>query len=187
MGRFQRLSYPQADVLLVCFSLDNVDTYSNMMGKWIQDVCYNVPDTTIPIVICGLKRLDLVGSDSDSEAQRKDRWEEKLKHEDQYAYEYVSKDNHTQLLDLVKKFGAAGRSIKYFEAAAHTGEGVQEVFAGCVSAVTNPQGGTLDQLDVKVMEKVPELQANTMQRLTLENATRSSSNAGSDEEPEDGC
>jgi small GTP-binding protein len=44
--RLRPLSYPDTDVILMCFSVDNRDSLENIQSKWIPEVehfCPNVP------------------------------------------------------------------------------------------------------------------------------------------------
>ena len=50
------LSYPQTDVLLVCFSLDNPASFENVKAKWVPEVRHHCLNE--PIVLVGTK-LDL--------------------------------------------------------------------------------------------------------------------------------
>ena len=44
--RLRPLSYPDTDVILMCFSVDNKDSLENIQSKWIPEIehfCPNVP------------------------------------------------------------------------------------------------------------------------------------------------
>ena len=44
--RLRPLSYPEADVILICFSIDLPNSFSNVMEKWVPEVlhyCHRVP------------------------------------------------------------------------------------------------------------------------------------------------
>ena len=51
--RLRPLSYPQTDVFLVCFSLNNRASFDNMKLKWIPEIQYHCPTT--PFIIVGMK------------------------------------------------------------------------------------------------------------------------------------
>merc|ERR1712066_868104 len=54
--RLRPLSYPQTDVVLVCFSVVSEASFNNARVKWIREVQYHCPGT--PIVLVGTK-IDL--------------------------------------------------------------------------------------------------------------------------------
>ena len=52
--RLRPLSYPDTDVILLCFAVDNPDSFENVREKWIPEVnhfCHNVP-----VVLVGTKK-----------------------------------------------------------------------------------------------------------------------------------
>ena len=51
--RLRPLSYPDADVVLICFSFDNPDSLTNIMEKWWPEVRHFCPD--VPVVVVGNK------------------------------------------------------------------------------------------------------------------------------------
>ena len=50
--RLRPLSYPQTDVMFVCFSIENVDSFENIESKWIPEVRHHCPDVPIILVAC---------------------------------------------------------------------------------------------------------------------------------------
>ena len=54
--RLRPLSYPQTNVVLICFSLVNTDSYHNVTNKWHSEIRHHLP--RVPIIIVGTK-LDL--------------------------------------------------------------------------------------------------------------------------------
>ena len=50
------LSYPDTDVILMCFSIDSPDTFTNILQKWAAEVKNFCPN--VPIVLVG-NRSDL--------------------------------------------------------------------------------------------------------------------------------
>ena len=54
--RLRPLSYPNADVFLICFSLVSPDSFDNVLAKWSPEVKHYCPG--IPIILVGTK-LDL--------------------------------------------------------------------------------------------------------------------------------
>ena len=57
--RLRPLSYPDTDVILMCFSIDSTDTLENIPEKWTPEVKHFCPNVTIILV-----------------ANRKDLWNE---------------------------------------------------------------------------------------------------------------
>ena len=52
--RLRPLSYPGTNVILLCFAVDDSDTFENVREKWIPEVnyfCHNVP-----VVLVGTKK-----------------------------------------------------------------------------------------------------------------------------------
>ncbi|KAG5519412.1 hypothetical protein PMAC_002039 [Pneumocystis sp. 'macacae'] len=51
--RLRPLSYPESDVILICFAIDYPPSLENVTDKWYPEVTHFCPD--IPIVLVGLK------------------------------------------------------------------------------------------------------------------------------------
>ncbi|WP_411024950.1 Rho family protein [Salmonella sp. s54836] len=105
--RLRPLSYPDTDVILMCFSIDSPDSLENIPEKWTPEVKHFCP--TVPIILVGNKR-DLRHDENtkrDLYAQGK---QEPVKMEDGRA--------------MAEKIGA----YVYLECSAKTKEGVREVF-----------------------------------------------------------
>ena len=112
--RLRPLSYPQADVFVLCFSVVDPPSYQNIRIKWYPEVRYHCPDA--PIILAGTK-IDL----------RKQPIEEL----DHGAPDLVT---HAQGQQLMKDIGA----VKYLECSALTHTGLSEVFEEAVKAVLQP-------------------------------------------------
>jgi len=109
--RLRPLSYPDTDVILMCFSIDSNDSLDNIPEKWTPEVkhfCQNVP-----IILVGNKK-DL----RSEESNRKDGKNkvEIVKHEDGKA--------------MAERIGA----YAYIECSAKTKDGVREVFETATKA-----------------------------------------------------
>ena len=52
--RLRPLSYPDTDVLLLCFSIGNPDSFGNIPHKWIPEVKHFCPN--VPIILVGSKK-----------------------------------------------------------------------------------------------------------------------------------
>ena len=51
--RLRPLSYPDTDVILICFSFENQDSFCNVAAKWIKEVDFHCP--SVPFVLVGMK------------------------------------------------------------------------------------------------------------------------------------
>jgi small GTP-binding protein len=51
--RLRPLSYPETDVLLVCYSIDSHDSLTNVVEKWTPEVHHYCPG--VPVVLVGCK------------------------------------------------------------------------------------------------------------------------------------
>lgn len=61
--RLRPLSYPNTDVFLICFALNNVTSFENVRSKWFAEIQHHAPG--VPFIIVGTKQ-DLRTSDSRS-------------------------------------------------------------------------------------------------------------------------
>ena len=52
--RLRPLSYPDTDVVLMCFAINNLDSFDNILEKWLPEVKHYCPN--IPVVLVGCKR-----------------------------------------------------------------------------------------------------------------------------------
>ena len=50
------LSYPNTDVIIICFAIDNRDSFANVPQKWVLEVRHFCPRT--PVILAGMK-IDL--------------------------------------------------------------------------------------------------------------------------------
>ncbi|KAF2458972.1 P-loop containing nucleoside triphosphate hydrolase protein [Lineolata rhizophorae] len=51
--RLRPLSYPETDLIFVCFAIDCPNSLENVMDKWYPEVLHFCPTT--PLILCGLK------------------------------------------------------------------------------------------------------------------------------------
>jgi small GTP-binding protein len=110
--KLRPLSYPQTDVFVVCFSLVNPDSLSNVQHKWYPEILKHSPGT--PFLLVGTK-LDL----RDDPKTLK-----KLKDENQCP---TTPEQGSQ---LAREVGA----VTYMECSALTQTGVNEVFYEAIKA-----------------------------------------------------
>ena len=104
--RLRPLSYPDTDVILMCFSIDSPDSLENIPEKWTPEVRHFCPN--VPIILVGNKK-DLRND------QNTIRELAKMKQETVKAEEGRG---------MAEKIGA----FAYLECSAKTKEGVREVF-----------------------------------------------------------
>jgi len=104
--RLRPLSYPDTDVILMCFSIDSPDSLENIPEKWTPEVRHFCPN--VPIILVGNK-TDLRVDDTTK------RELSKMKQTP------VSFEEGRSMAD---KIGAYG----YMECSARTKEGVRDVF-----------------------------------------------------------
>ena len=52
--RLRPLSYPDTDVILICFSIDSPDSLQNVVEKWTPEVRHFCPK--VPVILVGNKR-----------------------------------------------------------------------------------------------------------------------------------
>lgn len=100
------LSYPDTDVLLVCFSLENPDSFENITQKWIPEIRHYCPN--VPFILVATKK-DLRHNEFISDPVTKKK------------YKHVTTEEGQQLAEHVKAFA-------YVECSAKTRDGVREVF-----------------------------------------------------------
>jgi len=109
--RLRPLSYPQSDVVLLCFSLVSPNSYESIKVKWNPEVNHYIPD--IPHILVGTK-LDLR--------------EEKVPNPDTGEFEEVTTEQGEKLAKEIK-------AQKYVEMSAKTRQGLNELFETAVRSV----------------------------------------------------
>ena len=106
------LSYPDTDVILLCFSLENPDSFDNVTDKWMPEIKHYCPK--VPVVLVGTKK-DL----RHSELIHDERTKRKFRH--------VQPEDGQQLADRI-------RAAAYVECSAKTRDGVRDVFDAATRA-----------------------------------------------------
>ncbi|MEE6519886.1 hypothetical protein FKM82_017652 [Ascaphus truei] len=113
------LSYPRTDVILMCFSIDNPDSFENITEKWTPEVkhfCSNVP-----IILVGNKK-DL-RNDEHTRKELTKMKQEPVKPEEGW--------------DMANRIGA----FRYMECSAKMKDGVREVFEMAARAALQARHG----------------------------------------------
>ncbi|EAZ62793.1 predicted protein [Scheffersomyces stipitis CBS 6054] len=104
--RLRPLSYPDSNVILICFSVDSPDSLDNVLEKWISEVLHFCQGVPIILVCC---KADLRNDPNVIEQLR------------QHQQQPVSTSEGQS---VAEKIGA----YSYLECSARTGQGVREVF-----------------------------------------------------------
>ena len=69
--RLRPLSYPDTDVILMCFSIDSPDSLENIPEKWTPEVKHFCPN--VPIILVGNKKVRNRGFERCSRVPRRKR------------------------------------------------------------------------------------------------------------------
>jgi len=110
--RLRPLSYPDTDVILMCFSIDNPDSLANISERWAPEVRHFCPN--VPIILVGNKK-DL-------------RNDEYIKRElSKTKQKPVTSDEGSLMCDRIEAYD-------YLECSAKTKEGVRVVFETAAKA-----------------------------------------------------
>ncbi|ESW98534.1 hypothetical protein KL930_002257 [Ogataea haglerorum] len=104
--RLRPLSYPDSNVILICFSVDSPDTLDNVQEKWISEVLHFCQD--VPMILVGCK-IDL---------RNDPRTIERLAQLNQAP---VSTSEGQAVAEKIK-------ALTYLECSAKLNQGVREVF-----------------------------------------------------------
>ena len=104
--RLRPLSYPDTDVILICFSVDNPDSFENISEKWLPEIVHFCP--TVPIVLVGNKKDLRNDPDVHNELAKR-----RLKP--------VTQEEGHIMASRIKAF-------TYLECSAKTREGVRQIF-----------------------------------------------------------
>ena len=115
--RLRPLSYPDTDVILMCYSIDSPDSLENIPEKWTPEVRHFCP--SVPIVLVGNKK-DLRNNEATRRELLKSK-QEPVKTEEGRA--------------MAEKIGA----YAFLECSAKTKEGVREVFETATRAALSRQ------------------------------------------------
>jgi len=115
--RLRPLSYPSTDIFLICFSLVNPSSFTNVKTKWHPEVSHHCPDA----------RVMLVGTKSDLKDNR-----EVL---DKLAQNGQAPITQQQAEQMAKEIKAVG----YLECSSLTQKGLKTVFDEAIKVVIFPK------------------------------------------------
>ncbi|XP_062136605.1 ras-like GTP-binding protein Rho1 isoform X2 [Drosophila sulfurigaster albostrigata] len=104
--RLRLLSYPDTDVIVMCFSIDLPDSLENIQDKWIPEVKHFCPN--VPIILVGNKR--------------------DLRYDHETIKELAMRKQMPVTADEGLTMGEIVNAFAYLECSAKMQEGVREVF-----------------------------------------------------------
>ena len=110
--RLRPLSYPDTDVILMCFSIDSPDSLENIPEKWTPEVRHFCPN--VPIILVGNKK--------------------DLRNDDNTKRELQKMNQAPLKADEGKRMADTIGAVAYLECSAKTKEGVREVFEQATKA-----------------------------------------------------
>lgn len=116
--RLRPLSYPDTDVILMCFSVDSHDSLENIHAKWVPEVQHFCPN--VPFLLIATKK-DLRNDPATRQALGRDK---------------LDVIRPEQGKAMAEKVGA----YAYLESSAKTREGVREVFITATRAALQKKG-----------------------------------------------
>ena len=116
--RLRPLSYPDTDVILMCFSVDSHDSLENIHAKWVPEVQHFCPN--VPFLLISTKK-DLRNDPAIKQALMREKLE-------------VIRPEQGKA--MAEKVGA----YAYLECSAKTREGVREVFITATRAALQKKG-----------------------------------------------
>jgi len=110
--RLRPLSYPDTDVILMCFSIDSPDSLENIPEKWTPEVKHFCPN--VPIILVGNKR--------------------DLRNDANCIHELAKMKQVPVSIDEGKNMAEKIAAYSYLECSAKTKDGVREVFESATRA-----------------------------------------------------
>ncbi|THD26517.1 GTP-binding protein rho2 [Fasciola hepatica] len=113
--RLRTLSYPDTNVILMCFSIDSPDSLANIREKWIGEISHFCPG--VPIILVGLKKDLRTDQTTKSQLLR-------------MRQEPVRPDQGAAMAEEIKAYA-------YLECSSKTKEGVQRVFETAARAAVH--------------------------------------------------
>ncbi|RWS31930.1 ras-related C3 botulinum toxin substrate 1-like protein [Leptotrombidium deliense] len=108
---------PTADVFLLCFSVDSIHSYQNIISKWAPEIKHHCPK--VPYVLVGTK-TDLRPNSLSKKSSFRRSIERRCASVDDSSCRFVTRD-------MGKKLAAKIKATRYVESSAKTMDGVEEV------------------------------------------------------------
>ena len=124
--RLRPLSYPQTDVILMCFSIDDPCSLENITGKWTPEIRHFCPN--VPILLVGNKK-DLRNDENTKKELSKMKQEPVKREEGSLVCERIG-------------------GYAYMECSAKRREGVREVFEMAARASLMTEQGTKKKCNI---------------------------------------
>jgi len=121
--KLRHLSYPETDIFVVCFSVVDPDSYSNVTARWIKELREHCPNT--PVLLVGTK-LDLRGDPAVTAELRS------------HGKKELTTEEGNRLAREIK-------AVKYVECSALTQQGVKTVFDEALKTVIRARGGKISR------------------------------------------
>merc|ERR1712080_250180 len=104
--RLRPLSYPDTDVILMCFSIDSPDSLENIPEKWTPEAKHFCPN--VPIILVGNKK--------------------DLRNDDNVKRDLSKMNQEPVKVEQGREMAEKIRAFQYIECSAKSKEGVREVF-----------------------------------------------------------
>uniref|UniRef100_A0AC34FHA3 Uncharacterized protein n=1 Tax=Panagrolaimus sp. ES5 TaxID=591445 RepID=A0AC34FHA3_9BILA len=116
--RLRPLSYPDSDIIIICYAIDNPDSLKNVTKKWIHEVRQYLPKE--PIILVGNK-IDL----------------RDISNEDKKDHSPQEQQQQKNLITFEEGKAAAKqiRAYAFHECSAKTGKGINATYAKLAQAV----------------------------------------------------
>ncbi|KAF2103125.1 ras-domain-containing protein [Rhizodiscina lignyota] len=122
--RLRPLSYPETDLVFVCFAIDCPNSLENVMDKWYPEVLHFLPNT--PLILLGLK--------SDLRFKKT-------------CIDLLRTQGLTPVTPEQGKAVAARMGAKYMECSSKEMEGVEEIFDTAVTMAVEAEEESKDVFD----------------------------------------
>lgn len=110
--RLRPLSYPDTDVILMCFSIDSPDSLENIPEKWTPEVKHFCPN--VPIILVGNKK--------------------DLRNDSNTIHELAKMKQVPVSIEEGKQMAEKIQAYSYLECSAKTKDGVRDVFESATRA-----------------------------------------------------
>lgn len=117
------LSYPGADVVLLCYSIEDTESLANILEKWVPEVKLSCPN--VPMILIGNKK--------------------DIRNVERSRKEHDEKNQEPVKLVDGKAMAEQINALAYIECSAKTKEGVKGVFETAVRAALQRKNTTKNE------------------------------------------